>query len=100
MNVRAAPGRRDIRGQPQMRRNCGRGTAMLVVVSLLASSVAMAESEEPEALIRQGIELRRRGDDARAHGYFKRAYELSKTPRAAAQLGLVDQAVGRFAEAD
>jgi len=83
-----------------MRRTLGNGTALLVAASLLASSVAAAESEEPEALIRQGIELRRRGDDARAHGYFKRAYDLSKTPRAAAQLGLVDQAVGRWVEAD
>lgn len=89
-----------IKSETHMRRLSGRATAVLVAASLLVSSVAAAETEEPEALIRQGIELRRRGDDARAHGYFKRAYELSKTPRAAAQLGLVDQAVGRFAEAD
>ena len=44
-----------------MRSICGRGAAMLVAASLLVSSVAAAESEEPEALIRQGIELRRRG---------------------------------------
>jgi len=74
-------------------------TTMLIAASLLMGTRALA-AEEPEALIRQGIELRRKGDDARAHGYFKRAYELSKTPRAAAQLGLVDQAVGRFGEAE
>lgn len=83
-----------------MRSRFARTMMMAVAASLLVSSVAAAESEEPEALIRQGIELRKRGDDARAHGYFKRAYDLSKTPRAAAQLGLVDQAVGRFGEAE
>lgn len=72
----------------------------ITVVSVLASLLGSAQAEEPEALIRQGIELRRRGNDARAHGYFKRAYELSKTPRTAAQLGLVDQAVGRFTEGE
>jgi hypothetical protein len=74
--------------------------AVVIAASLLGSSLAAAETEEPETLIRQGIELRRKGDDARAHGYFKRAYELSKTPRAAAQLGLVDQALGRWLEAE
>src|SRR4051812_31765507 len=59
---------------------------------------ARAENS-PESLIQQGIELRRKGDDAKAHGYFKRAYELSHTPRAAAQLGLVEQAIGFFIDA-
>ena len=43
--------------------------------------------------------MRRQGDDAKAHGYFKRAYELSQTPRAAAQLGLVEQALSYFLDA-
>jgi hypothetical protein len=60
---------------------------------------ARAESEEPEALIKQGVALRRNGDDARAYGYFKRAYDLAQTPRSAAQLGLVEQALSRFVEA-
>jgi hypothetical protein len=82
------------------RTSAGTIATLLVAASLLVGATAAAESEEPETLIRQGIELRKRGDDARAHGYFKRAYELSKTPRTAAQLGLVDQAVGRFGEAE
>jgi hypothetical protein len=77
----------------------------LLVVTWLASSAPVlaarpASKEEPETLLRQGIELRRRGDDQRAHGYFKRAYEISRTPRTAAQLGLSDQAVGQFFEAE
>jgi hypothetical protein len=54
--------------------------------------VALAD-EEPEVLIRQGVEMRKRGDDVKAHGYFQRAYDIAHTPRSAAQLGLADLAV-------
>jgi hypothetical protein len=64
----------------------------------LARSAQAQETEEPEALIKQGISLRRKGDDRRAQGYLKRAYDLAKTPRSAAQLGLVEQALGQFAD--
>jgi hypothetical protein len=46
------------------------------------------------------VKLRREGNDVRAEGYFSRAYELAKTPRTAAQLGLVELAIGEFAEAE
>jgi hypothetical protein len=65
---------------------------VLALVTGLASRVGRA-AEDPEALIRQGIELRKAGDDLRARGYFKRAYELARTPRSAAQLGLVELAL-------
>ena len=65
----------------------------------LARSAQAQVTEEPEALIKQGISLRRKGDDRRAQGYLKRAYDLAKTPRSAAQLGLVEQALGQFADA-
>jgi len=65
----------------------------------LARSAQAQETEEPEALIKQGISLRRKGDDRRAQGYLKRAYDLAKTPRSAAQLGLVEQALGQFYDA-
>ena len=57
-------------------------------------------AEDPESLIREGVTLRRQGHDARAEGYFRRAYQLATTPRTAAQLGLVELALGEFAEAD
>ncbi|HEX4404874.1 MAG TPA: hypothetical protein VH560_08605 [Polyangia bacterium] len=53
-------------------------------------------AEDPEGLIRQGTDLRKHGDDVRARGYFKRAYELAQTPRSAAQLGLVELALDEF----
>ena len=59
----------------------------------------VAAADDPEALIRIGNDLRRKGDDKRAEGYIKRAYEIGHTPRAAAQLGLVELSLGRFLEA-
>ena len=59
-----------------------------------------ADVEEPETLIQQAIELRKKGDNARAYGYLKRAYDLARTPRSAAQLGLVEHALGRWADAE
>jgi hypothetical protein len=63
------------------------------------TGVALA-AEDPEALIHQGIELRKAGEDARAEGYFRRAYELAATPRTTAQLGLVELAVGDYFSAE
>jgi hypothetical protein len=57
-------------------------------------------AEDPEMLIGQGIKLRKEGQDARAEGYFRRAYELAATPRTAAQLGLVELAVHDFLNAE
>jgi hypothetical protein len=77
----------------------------LVVVTLLftvgasALPAAAASSEDPEALIRMGVELRRKGDNARAEVYLRRAYDIASTPRSAAQLGLVELAVERYEEA-
>jgi hypothetical protein len=67
---------------------------------LFAHSAVARAAEDPEALIRQGIELRRAGQDARAEGYFQRAYELASTPRATAQLGLVQLAVSDYLRAE
>lgn len=73
-----------------------------VVTSLGQGRVSAAdvEGDEPERLIRIGNDLRRKGDNLRAFGYLQRAYDISRTPRAAAQLGLCEQALGRFAEAE
>jgi hypothetical protein len=70
--------------------------ALLIVVPVASAAGA---DEDPETLIRQGVALRRSGDDAKAFGYFNRAYEISRTPRAAAQLGLDEAVLGRNADA-
>jgi hypothetical protein len=67
---------------------------------VVSSTRPVLADEEPEALIRQGNEMRRGGDNARAFGYFKRAYDIGHTPRSAAQLGLVEQALGHFVDSE
>ena len=73
---------------------------LLVLVAAGAPRTALTQEEDPESLIRQGVELRRKGDDLRAEGYFKRAYRLARTPRSAAQLGLVELALEKDVEAN
>lgn len=45
------------------------------------------------------MELRRSGQDEEALRIFERAYGTEKTPRAAAQMGLAEQALGKWVEA-
>jgi hypothetical protein len=58
------------------------------------------DSAEAEALIRQGVELRAQKKDERALPLFEKAYQLSRTPRTAGQLGLVEMALGYFVDAE
>jgi len=74
--------------------------ALLVACSLPVATARADVAADPETLIQQANELRRKGDNARAYGYLKRAYELAPTPRSAAQLGLVEHALGRYADAE
>jgi hypothetical protein len=64
--------------------------ATFLVAEIAASPFVRAAppSEDPEVLIRVGNDFRRKGDNKRAEGYLKRAYEIAHTPRSAAQLGL------------
>ena len=77
---------------------------LLAVFVVLTSSVdAEAAKSEPsfkaEGLIREGIELRRISDDQSALPKFEGAVQIDPTPRAVAQLGLCELAVGRFSRA-
>ncbi len=83
-----------------MRLLTGPTIGALCLAWLLVAGVARAADEDPEALIQQAVELRRKGDNARAYGYLKRAYDLARTPRSAAQLGLVEHALGRYPDAE
>jgi len=77
---------------------------MFPVLALLGGSMARAaEDTEPakvEELIRRGIELRRSDHDNRALPLFQEAYERAPSPRTAAQLGLVEMALGYKLEAE
>ena len=61
---------------------------------------AATPAEEAEALVRQGNQLRSAGDDQSALPLFEKAVAVHPSPRTWAQLGLVEKALGRWAEAD
>lgn len=68
------------------------GLTMAVVAPRTAAAAAAAD----EKLNDEGVELRRKGDDRGALEAFQKAYDLTHSPRATAQLGLVHQALGRW----
>jgi hypothetical protein len=59
-----------------------------------------AGAADPEDLVRKGVELRKAGRDTEALSQFQRAVEEKRTPRALAQLGLCEQAVGLWSAAE
>src|SRR5450432_2270531 len=81
-----------------------RRLVLSLVISCLSlgyvGPLAAAPNEDPETLIKAGNELRRKGDNVRAAGYIRRAYELAHTPRSAAQLGLVELAIFDYVDAE
>jgi hypothetical protein len=86
-----------------MRRFCNRVlAALLASASVLATHAARADATEDEALIRQGLDLRRAHRDAEALELFRKAYAIHATPRARAQIALAEQSLGQWvaAEAD
>src|SRR5689334_6453050 len=64
-----------------------------------APGPAMSGSEI-EAIIEGGVQLREQGRDEEALRAFRRAFDASKSPRAQAQMGLAEQALGRWIAAD
>lgn len=75
---------------------------VILLASLGNAAPAFSQtSEKPaESLIKEGLKLRRAGRDIDALDRMQRAYDLEPTPRAAAQVGLCLQAVGRWTDAD
>lgn len=65
----------------------------------LGFSQALAADSEEE-LISRGVGLRKAGSDQEAMEVFRQAYREFHSPRSAAQLGLSEQAVGRWDEAE
>jgi len=78
--------------------------ARTVVLALLTVALTMTTVESrpaaaapaDEKLNDEGVELRRKGDDRGALEAFQKAYDMTHSPRATAQLGLVYQALGRW----
>ena len=72
--------------------------ALLVFAALIVTSVAHADAGD--ALLEQGIAFREAGKDAEALEQFQKAYALSPSPRALAQMALAEQALGRWVVAE
>jgi hypothetical protein len=68
------------------------------MVTLGMSSAARAEAGSLE-LMREGVSLRRKGNDQGALERFRQAYEIDHSSRALAQMGLAEQALGRWVPA-
>lgn len=66
----------------------------------LGAGVAVAATETEEDLVSRGVKLRKTGNDIEAAEVFRKAYERFHTPRSAAQLGLAEQALGRWEDAE
>ncbi len=75
--------------------------ASLWMVSTLAiaATPCVVAAQSADELLEQGIAQRRAGDDTAALATFQRAYDATPSARAAAQLGLVHQALGQWVEA-
>ncbi len=77
--------------------------AALLLALASAPGTALAQSDpdvQAEALVREGVELRRQGQDEAAVGVLRRAYQLRGSPRATGQLALAEQSLGRWARAE
>jgi hypothetical protein len=79
----------------------GRLTVVAFVVVSAAAWVGAAPagaSDLPpdEDLNNRGVELRRAGKDKAARDLFQQAYDITHSPRATAQLGIANQALGRW----
>src|SRR4051812_7480565 len=95
--VEVLTGRRrsDARGRDDRRRRLPL-LALILAAGLGMSNAAQAAADALE-LLREGVSLRREGRDEEALQRFQRAYEIGHGGRALAQIGLAEQALGRWA---
>ena len=76
------------------------GALLIGVVLLSRAPVAVAQPAAVESLIAEAVEHRRKGDNQRALPLLQRAYDLERSPRTAAQLGLAEAALGYWLSAE
>jgi len=82
-----------------------RPVARVVTLVLLSTMPVVSQglaraNDQVEELVRQGIELRRTHNDQAALEAFRSAYEIAPSPRLQAQIGLAEQAVGQWIDAE
>ena len=81
-------------GAPGLRRLLWVGVSVVALSWSAPRPLRAADPGEVEALIRKGVQLRRAGENHRALPLLQKAHELAHTARTAAQLGLVEMALG------
>jgi len=89
-----------MRARGMRRRTSGLLLAAALLIAAPRARAADSPTVEAETLIRQGVELRRQGQDERALPFFQKAHELSRTPRSAGQLGLAELSVGYWLDSE
>jgi hypothetical protein len=78
-----------------------RGIAFSIVFSLaFGPGAAWADRDDPDALIAQGLKAMRKGDYHAALEAFQRAHQARPTTRSHAEIGLAEQALHRWVEAE
>lgn len=78
----------------------GIGLIALIGVGVVNTAHAdTAKAREAEVYVKRGVALRRSGNDVAALREFQKAWDIAKTPRASAQLGLCQQSLGQWAPA-
>ncbi|HJX63984.1 MAG TPA: hypothetical protein VJ860_08530 [Polyangia bacterium] len=78
-----------------------RGAALLIAFSLaLGQGQAWADADEADALINQGLKAMRKGDYQAALEAFHRAHHAKPTTRSVTEIGLAEQALHRWVEAE
>jgi hypothetical protein len=78
--------------------------AFLVTMLTWPSLVPLAWADEPprdvETLIERGVAYRKEGRDDLALAQFRQAWDLMRSPKALAQMGLAEQALGLWLESE
>ena len=74
--------------------------AELYAVDPSAATPSPGAAAAAEELVLQGVELRKQRKHLEAYDRFRRAFEISPTPRPTAQLGLVEYQLGRWVDAE
>jgi len=74
--------------------------AGLTLVLLRGAAQAAPDAGDEDELIRDALQNRKRGNDHMAEVELQRAYDIAHSPRAAAQLGFAEQALGMWPQAE
>jgi hypothetical protein len=73
---------------------------LMFALVALTSTTAGAQTLDVNALVHQGVELRRSRRDLEALEVFQQAWEASHAPRVMAQIGFAELALGRWVDAE